>query len=235
MVAIKQFRQLSLSLLILLSNPGLCVDLGSHNPTHWGISEPDIRETFVKDASQVDWGKVEQDLEDQSEKWASSLPDFGYTKTKKTKTHWIDPSIVVDEDIWAPQPQEDGSWKWELVIKAGTRSNPLETMVMRPPDMLFFSTSDEEQVALAKMVAKEHPYNIMLVDTAGNPKDLSNKIGIPVYYTNEKLSEKFKIEKVPSLVGVGANENKYLIAVTELAPPFTLDKINRYWYGDPNQ
>jgi conjugal transfer pilus assembly protein TraW len=223
-------KKLSILLLALLPALVFAKDFGVQGHV-WEISEPDIRESLVRSAAKVDWDSINKGVADRAETWAERLDPFDLPLASKTETAWVDPSLVLTGDIKAPFETEDG-YEWRVVYPAGTRVNPLDSV--RPVDnMLFFDGRDDKQVKFALDSLKNHQLDLMLVLTAGNPEKLSEKINRPVYYANTALIEKFQIQKVPSLLGVGTGARSLFLAVTTFKPPYTASLLDAAWTGLP--
>ena len=205
------------------------VDLGV-----WGslypIDEPDIRKVLISQASEVDWAEKNRELERNSEKWFDELPSFGLGLASETKTEWVDPSIVLTDDIYMPIQDEKGDWNWELVYPAGTIVNPLDKV--RPnTNMLFIDADDREQREFAINALKAYPYRLMIVLVDGNPRKLAKGVRMPIYYANQSMIDRFRIKRVPSLLGVGDGEKSRFLAVTQFAKPYSLQILASAWHG----
>lgn len=221
-------KKLTALLLALLSSAAYAKDFGVHGQV-WPITEPDIREALIKSAAKVDWQQVNEGIAERAKTWADRLDPLDLPLAGKTETAWVDPSITLAGDIKAPFETADG-YEWRVAVPAGTRVNPLEAV--RPVDnMLFFDGRDAEQVKFALAALKEHPLNLMLVLTAGNPEKLGDRISRPVYYANTGMIERFKITSVPSLLGVGTGDRQFMLAVTSFAKPYKPALIASAWTG----
>jgi conjugal transfer pilus assembly protein TraW len=106
-------------------------------------------------------------------------------------SHLHDPSIIVPHNL------KDHHGR--IFHKAGTRVNPLDTRSLSKP-LLFIDGDDVEQVDWALSAYRSNnATKIILIK--GSPFDLSEKHDIPIYFDQAgKLSEKLKIEEVPTRV-----------------------------------
>ncbi len=220
---------------LALSIPGTSVladDLGVFGRV-WDIEEVDLRRMMAEQIARVDQTIIQDELKTSSKNYLRTLPEDYLPKATATRTHWVDPSVVVSQDIYAPVEQEDGRYGWEVMVPAGTRVNPLTDV--RPVDnMLFFNAKDPEQVEFALSALKAHPRNLMLVATGGDVGALSAKIQVPVYHSNPSLIERFEIRAIPSLLGIGTGPRELFLAVTEFEPPYDPRLIERAWNGLPD-
>ncbi len=226
-------KQAITALCLSLPLSSFAVDLGVHGHL-WDIDEVDMTQLIAAQAAEADWQAAQRELTQSAEDYTSRLPQYRLELALETKTHWVDPSVVLGEDINVPVESENGEYEWRVLHKAGTRVNPLE--YNRPvSNMLFFDGNDPEQVELAVAALREHPYSLMLVETSGDPAKLAERIQVPVYYANDLLIDKFNIKRVPSLLGVGEGAQYYKLAVTELAAPYEVTVITDAWYGLPEK
>lgn len=117
-------------------------------------------------------------------------PVEGISKTTQTRVFYYDPTYLVQEDIKDHQGR--------VIHAKGTRINPLETVSLSQ-DLLFFDGDDADQVTFAKEKLKESPLKLIL--TKGAPLELSEVLGIPVYFDQAGLlTKKLGIRHVPALV-----------------------------------
>lgn len=199
----------------------------------WDIEEIDLRKTLAEQIARVDQAAIQRELETSAKNYLKSLPADYLPKATATRTRWVDPSVVVSQDIYAPIEQPDGRYGWEVLVPAGTRVNPL-TEVRPTENMLFFNAKDPEQVDFALAALRARPRNLMLVATDGDVGALSAKIQVPVYHSNPSIIERFEIRATPSLLGVGTGERELFLAVTEFESPYDPLLIERAWNGLPD-
>ncbi|WP_031570574.1 hypothetical protein [Acidithiobacillus thiooxidans] len=196
----------------------------------WPIAEVNILKLLVESATQVNWHHVQQGLLKKAENWGSQLPQWNFPEVSQTKTVWFNPSISLVKPVYGPKKSRNGNYEWALLYPAGTTVNPLQ--YERPPtDMLFFNGTVPAQVDLAKQALKAFGASIYIVETAGNPENLAKSLDVPVYYANKGILARFPIRKLPTLMGVGTGPHEYDLALTELAPPFSVKQLQAYWNG----
>jgi conjugal transfer pilus assembly protein TraW len=197
----------------------------------WEITEVDIRQLFLQDAHDVDWEKKNQELTKSVENKVDNPDPFNLPHASKTETHYVDPSIVSSREHKALIRQDDGSFKWEVIVKKGHKENPL-TKVRPPQNMFFFDGRDKRQVEFAKAMMMEFKMRILPVQTAGAYKKLSEEVNLPIYYADENLLQKLQIKAVPSMAGVGTGWHKYHFAVTEFSEDdFNVATAKEAWNG----
>ena len=84
--------------------------------------------------------------------------------------------------------------KGRVIVKAGTKVNPLEKFSWGEP-LIFINGDDKEQVVWAKNQTGK------MVLVSGSPLDLGNELKKPVYFDQGGiLCRKFNIEAVPAII-----------------------------------
>lgn len=194
----------------------------------WQITEVDMRQLLVASASRVDWDRVEDDTAKSAKIYLDRLPRHQMGETAQTRTRWMDPSIVLDEDIKVPV--NDGSANWRVLFPKGTRANPLS--VTRPDRaMLFFDGTSKEQTDFALKALSMYPATLMLIEATGaNPEQLAKRAGAPVYTSTDALRSRFQITVTPALVYPGEGEQRMLIGITEYSPPYNTVLLEPTWH-----
>jgi conjugal transfer pilus assembly protein TraW len=120
------------------------------------------------------------------EKIARPAAVLGLHKATKDRSWTYDPTFTQKTDI------KDQTGR--IVIKAGTKINPLETISWGEP-LILIDGDDKEQVAWAKSQQG------IIVLTNGSPMELGKKLGQDIYFDQGgMLIERFKIEAVPAMV-----------------------------------
>ena len=113
-------------------------------------------------------------------------PVTGLVKAERSRSWSYNPAIT------QITPITDG--RGNIVVAAGTRVNPLDTLSWGKP-LLFINGDDVEQVAWAKNRAGD----IVLVN--GAPLELSQALDRSVYFDQGGvLVQKFKLEALPAIV-----------------------------------
>lgn len=114
----------------------------------------------------------------------------GITKVSTPVTYYYDPTFVVTQNIVAPNG--------EMIVKAGTRVNPLALEHFNEV-LLFINADDPLQVSWAKAEMAEFSITkVILVE--GNIKNASQKLGRIYFDQDGVITKKLGISKVPALV-----------------------------------
>lgn len=119
-------------------------------------------------------------------------PIAGITKATSRRTRFHDPSMVVPEAI------TDAAGR--IVVAAGTRVNPLDTVTLSKP-LLFFDGRDDAQVTRARELLDRHRGAMKPVLTAGSWLALMRRWKQPVYFDQHgQITARLGITRVPALV-----------------------------------
>ena len=119
-------------------------------------------------------------------------PVTGIVKAQKARTYYFDPSVVSPYAI----TDEVG----RVLIPAGTRVNPLDTVTLSK-QLLFFDARDPQQVSKAKELIDRSAGKLKLIVTGGSYMNLMRRWKLAVYYDQEGvLVRKLGIHAVPALV-----------------------------------
>ena len=116
----------------------------------------------------------------------------GITKSSVYRAVAIDPSITYKSDV------TDDFGK--VIVKAGTRVNPLETLSLSK-SLVFFDGSDSDQVAAVSAYMKASKVAVKPILVAGSWFELSKRWKQQVYHDQEGiLTTRFGIAAVPAIV-----------------------------------
>ena len=200
------------------------IDLGRYSQV-WPIQEVDMKQAISEQFANVNTHQINDRLLISAKGFGDHLPYSTLKKATKTATSYVDPSIALNKDIIV---------NGQLIYKKDTRVNPLDYVRPRT-NLFFFNGQDQEQVRFAKILIKNKPYTIQLVMIDGNPLRLARKINKPVYYAYPKVLNRFHIQSIPTLLGVGVKQYKNYLALTTLAKPYRLSTINACWFGCPKK
>jgi conjugal transfer pilus assembly protein TraW len=120
------------------------------------------------------------------EKIARPEAVLGLHKATKGRSWTYDPTFTQKTDI------KDQTGK--IIIKAGTKINPLETISWGEP-LILIDGDDKEQVAWAKSKIGK------LVLTKGSPSQLAQQLNQHVFFDQGgTLTTRFKIKAIPAMV-----------------------------------
>ncbi|WP_410526040.1 type-F conjugative transfer system protein TraW [Rickettsia endosymbiont of Polydrusus tereticollis] len=132
------------------------------------------------------------------QKISRPTPVRGLTKASKNRSWFIEPSFIQKTDI------KDSSDA--VIIKAGTKVNPLEKISWGEP-LMFIDGDDEKQIKWSKSQIGK------LVLTKGNPIKMAKKLNKPVFFDQGGvLTTRFKIKAVPAI----ARQEGKLLKISEI-------------------
>ncbi len=119
-------------------------------------------------------------------------PIAGITKATSRRTRFHDPSMVVRDTITDAADR--------IVVAAGTRVNPLDTVSLSKP-LLFFDGRDDAQVTRARELLDRHRGALKPILTAGSWLALMRRWKQPVYFDQHgQITARLGITRVPALV-----------------------------------
>jgi conjugal transfer pilus assembly protein TraW len=218
----------ALALSALLAGVAVAHDYGVQGKV-WEIIEVDMREVIMRDVVKHDWDKEQAKVQDSADKFFDNLPKHEAHGVAHTKTRWIDPSFVLNADVYGPVKDASGEFQWKVLFPKGTRANPLA--VQRPYNvMLFFDGTSKDQVAFVSEAIRRHPGKLLPVELSGsNPKDLASKLETPVFSATDSMVKRFNITETPSLLFPGVGEHSLELGLTTYGPPFSQDILDNTW------
>ena len=119
-------------------------------------------------------------------------PIAGIGKAQKARTYYYDPSVVVPYTI-----TDDAG---RVLIAAGTRMNPLDTVTLNKR-LLFFDARDPQQVRTAKALIDGERGRVKPIVTGGSYMTLMRRWKLTVFYDQQGvLVRKLGVQAVPALV-----------------------------------
>lgn len=129
-------------------------------------------------------------------------PVAGLRRTDKNKTHYIDPTFILDKDI------ADG--KDVVFAYKGNKINPLEYVPFRET-LYFIDGDDKRQIDWMK---QQKPATVIskVILVNGNIKTSGESLNAQVYFDqNGTLSRKFQLGAVPARVTVAVDGKRLRI------------------------
>lgn len=167
--------------------------LGVHGQTY-AVIEPDMLALIERKARDfVDSGRYEQWKEESIARARATIetpPPVDLQKAVTRRERLFDPATIVPEDIT--------DLEGNVLIRAGTRVNPLDYMPPIEP-LVIFDGREPAQVAWAEGVLKEQGGKAVL--TGGSWVTLSRRFGKQVYFDmGGWITRRFGIDSVPALV-----------------------------------
>jgi conjugal transfer pilus assembly protein TraW len=161
------------------------------------IAEPDmLQEIQAKLQAMQRSGELARKQEEGQKRAQAYLenppPIEGVSPTTAPRTFYFDPSITVNRDYRTPTG--------ELVMKAGTRFNPLSATAW-PRPWIFLDARHNDHVRRALALQQQYGGRAKLILTGGSWMSLSKSLGYQVYYDQQGvLVRKFGIRQVPATV-----------------------------------
>lgn len=204
---------LSAALVAAASFSGVAIaqDLGNYGNV-WGIQEQDAIDMLksklsaMQKSGEMDkiWGNYRDRYIDRVEN-PEPLP--GISSTMKERSWNFDPTYTFPDDV--------RDTKGNLLVKAGTKANPLQYTPLTK-SLIFIDGRDPAQVAYAKARTDANPRDKVIL-TAGSFLKL-NRAWKRVTYFDQRgiLTTRFGIKHVPAIV---AQEGSVLRVKEFIAPP----------------
>jgi conjugal transfer pilus assembly protein TraW len=161
------------------------------------IGEPDMLEEIEKKLKDMqDSGRMQQKIDEAIErsKKSAQYPKrvVGLGTVKKARTYYFDPTVVATQDV------KDHQGK--VVVKAGTKVNPLDFVGMGEW-LVFFDGTSEAQIKLAEDLGKKYEWMIKPILVNGGPMDLMRRWKKRVFFDQGgSMVKRLGIENVPALV-----------------------------------
>lgn len=170
-------------------------DLGKYGNV-WGIAEKDgvaqIKDKLVdlKNSGELD-KRMNQARSDIVQNLTNPAPIKGIRKAAANASRTFDSSIVVKQDV-----KDD---KGRVVVRAGTRVNPLEMRGLSKA-LLFIDGRDRAQVAWVKKRIASNPKDKVIL-VGGNWRVLSGELKRVVYFDQQgAMTKRFGIRAVPTVI-----------------------------------
>ncbi len=201
---IKYINLLLIIAVISLSGPALAVvkDLGTFAETY-PIAEKDALEEIQEKVKDIDPQNVIDPVEAEAKVSNFKPETLSLPKATKARQFLVDMTYTLDIDV----PDKDGN----IVYPAGYQLNPLDYM-NNPMTYVFINGNDKDQVNWFLNSPYKNNLSYRLLITEGEYFDLSEQLKRPVYYALSKITERFQLEYVPSIV----SQYEQFMKVTEV-------------------
>lgn len=166
-------------------------DLGTVGATY-DIAERDALQEIEERTKEIDWSKVfdkkviSDRIRNYRPKGMEALP-----AAARDRLFSVDMTYTLDFDV------PDG--KGGIIYPRGYRFNPLD-YVFLPNILVVIDGGDERQVEWFRNSPYAKDIRSMLLLTAGSYRELSTKLKRPVFYADAKLTSKFSLKAVPSVI-----------------------------------
>lgn len=177
-------------------------DLGTFAETY-PIAEKDALEEIQEKAKDIDPQSLIDPVEAESKILNFKPETLSLPKATKDRQFLVDMTYTLDIDV----PDKDGN----IVYPAGYQFNPLERMT-NPMTYIFINANDKDQVNWFLNSPYKNNLSYRLLITEGEYFDLSEQLGRPVYYALTKITERFQLEYLPSIV----SQYEQFMKVTEV-------------------
>ncbi len=177
-------------------------DLGAVGKTY-PVIERDASEELRERVRAVDWQHTLarngiESMKHYKPGAAGSLP-----RARENRVRMVDMTYTLDFDI------TDG--KGSVVYPKGYAFNPLDFMNY-DRTIVVVNGADREQVEWFKASPYFKKPNVMILITDGNYYDMSEELGRPVYFADEKIISRLKLRFVPSV----AVQKQRMMEVSEI-------------------
>ncbi len=200
----------SLILLLFVCGAAQAKHLDPIGPTY-PIQENDALEVVLNTVTQkVKSGEYQRWMEEGKKRAVESFktprPINGLARTSAPHSHYWDPTVVVNQDIRAPDGQ--------VILAKGTRSNPFDYLSLTK-HLLFFDGRDKDQVRFARKIRQRYKDGVKLILVGGSPVELGREWKHPVFFDQSGyLVAKLAIRQVPAL----AYQEGKRIRIDEIMP-----------------
>ncbi len=154
------------------------------------IAGQDALSELMQKVRQVDWKKQFSGIRQSVH--AFQPPDLArLPRARHDRTFMVDPTYTLPFDI------PDG--KGGILYPKGYTFNPLDYVGL--PDMLvFIDGADRRQLEWFQKSPYAKAPNVMLLLTGGSYPKVEKEIQRPVFYAPEKITKRFRIDAVPSVL-----------------------------------
>lgn len=198
------YKHISAILTIVIVNSVSANELGCRGQT-FKIEEQPFQEMVIARLAEVDLEKEKEKMHEIAREKIENPKAVESIERATADNHWYyDPTYELDEDVVLPCGK--------ILHKAGTKVNPLDYMDLERR-VFFINGKDKDQIAWLKenirigedMVSLEKQDNNsqdLVILVAGSPIELSEELGIQVYFDQNGgvLTSKWHITKVPAIV-----------------------------------
>ena len=181
-------------LMLACSMPAAAKDYGQHG-TLWPVTEPDLLEQIEARLKHLEASGETARLNERLKQRTIARvnrpePVAGITDAASLRSWQLDPTISAEQDI--------ADEKGRIIIAAGTRVNPLDTVSLRAP-LVFLDGDDPAQLAWAS--ARFGKTNAKLILVRGAPLALMKARQRRFYFDQGgTLVKHFGIRAVPAVV-----------------------------------
>ena len=181
-----------LSVIFFLPSFCFASNLGNYGQV-FEVKETDIREVIHNKLTSMEKsGEMEVRKKQMMEKVSQQIirpQSLNLPKLNETVIHYVDPSVIVNNDIYTP--------KGQLIAKAGTSVNPFARIQFNKA-LFFFDSDDDTQVQWAKANYQKYK-QVKFILTSGSVQTSSKIFGRVYFDLKGELTTKLKITSVPAV------------------------------------
>ncbi|OGB70621.1 MAG: type-F conjugative transfer system protein TraW [Burkholderiales bacterium RIFOXYC12_FULL_65_23] len=184
-------------LLAALAMSAQAIELGRIGPTY-PIGEESALDMVMKKLRQKERsGELKRLQEEGIRRSMASIrnmpPVEGIATVRSRAQRLIDPTVSYSRSVTT----DDG----RVVIRAGTRVNPLDTISLSKTLVFFDGRDPEQREAVARLVASKGQLRLKPILVAGSWLDLTKAWKTQVFYDQQGvLSRRFGITAVPAVI-----------------------------------
>ena len=179
--------------LSLVAGSTMAANLGNYGDV-FPVLEVDIREVIMSRLERLEAsGALKHYQEEVQQRVARHImrPEpLALPTTIEPKSFHVDPTVTVNEDIWAPNGLQ--------VAHAGMKLNPFKH-VSFSKTLFFFNGDDKHQVAWVKKHYQDYKH-VKFILTGGDIRDGANLFGRIYFDLGGRLTQTLQIKHVPSVV-----------------------------------
>lgn len=179
--------------LLLFCQGAFAKNIGQYGQV-FQVNEEDIRQIIMKRLESMQQSGeltyVQREIEQRVAEHTIRPKPLTLTTTSKPKTFYIDPTVIVSQNLWTPNGL--------LIAKEGTRINPFER-IHYLKTLFFFNADDTRQVAWVKKHYTDYNH-VKFILTGGDVRVAAELFGRIYFDVNGLISTKLHIKHVPSIV-----------------------------------
>lgn len=162
-------------------------DLGVVGKTY-PIKERDALQELESRAANVNWKKELSKIKPERYRPENSV---ALPRATKPRSFYVDMTYTLDMDI------PDG--KGGILYPRGYMFNPLDYIPFRKM-LVVINGTDKDQLTWFRQSAYAGRPDVMLLLTEGSSMKLGESLERPVFYSDSRITDKFKLQAVPSIV-----------------------------------
>lgn len=179
--------------LSLVANATLAANLGNYGDV-FPVLEVDIREVIMSRLESLEASGAllhyQEEVQQRVARHIMRPEAVGLPTTIAPKSFHVDPTVTVNQDIWAPNGLQ--------VAHAGMKLNPFKH-VSFSKTLFFFNGDDKHQVAWVKKHYEDYKH-VKFILTGGDIRDGANLFGRIYFDLGGRLTQALQIKHVPSVV-----------------------------------